>query len=62
MKSSHQKRSKKAGLSAGTLIHVGSKYIAFDNKICWNHFTLDHLTLRKERRVLILSRHASHAG
>jgi len=34
MKSSNQKRAKKAGLSPGSLIHVGSKYIAIDKKIC----------------------------
>jgi hypothetical protein len=34
MKSIHQKRSKKAGLSPGSLIHMGSKYIALDKKIC----------------------------
>ena len=34
MKSIHQKRSKKTGLLPGSLIHVDSKYIAIDKKIC----------------------------
>jgi hypothetical protein len=34
MKSTHQKRSKKGGISTGNLIHVGSKYIAIDKKMC----------------------------